>query len=102
MVKLKTSWLGMALNASDGRLYVSGGTRSFIEVLAYDVGQRAAALPPLTQMGRNDLGSAMIVEAASRCSLWPKMAIFVVEDDTQNGPDHVDAHCTIAYVISPY
>ena len=33
---------------------------------------------------------------------WPQLAIFVVEDDAQNGPDHVDAHRTIAYAISPY
>lgn len=46
-VKLKTSWLGMALNASDDRLYVSGGTRPVIEVMAYDAGQRAAPLQHL-------------------------------------------------------
>ena len=33
---------------------------------------------------------------------WPQSAIFVVEDDAQNGPDHVDAHRTVALVISPY
>jgi hypothetical protein len=33
---------------------------------------------------------------------WPQLAIFVVEDDAQNGPDHIDAHRTIAYAISPY
>jgi hypothetical protein len=65
-------------------------------------GTKTGALTPFAQMGRNDLGLAMIVEAASRSSLWPKMAIFVVEDDAQNGPDHVDAHRTVAYVISPY
>src|SRR4029079_9100920 len=38
----------------------------------------------------------------SHSSFWPKTAVFVVEDDAQNGPDHVDAHRTIAFVISPY
>ena len=57
---------------------------------------------PLAQVGRNDLALGRIVEAASRSSLWSKMAIFVVEDDAQNGPDHVDAHRTAALVISPY
>ena len=33
---------------------------------------------------------------------WPHLAIFVVEDDAQNGPDHVDAHRTVALAISPY
>src|SRR6266404_4208427 len=44
----------------------------------------------------------MIVEALSRSKFWAQTAMFVVEDDAQNGPDHVDAHRTIAYVISPY
>jgi hypothetical protein len=43
-----------------------------------------------------------LVEAVSRSKFWPQTAIFVVEDDAQNGPDHVDAHRTTAYVISPY
>ena len=42
------------------------------------------------------------VEAVSRSKFWPQTAIFVVEDDAQNGPDHVGAHRTTAYVISPY
>ena len=33
---------------------------------------------------------------------WKEMAIFVIEDDAQNGPDHVDAHRTVGLVISPY
>jgi hypothetical protein len=43
-----------------------------------------------------------VVEAVSRSKLWPHTAIFVVEDDAQNGPDHVDAHRTVALVISPH
>src|SRR5204863_6008126 len=43
-----------------------------------------------------------IVAAASRSKFWKEMAIFVIEDDTQNGPDHIDAHRTIGFVISPY
>ena len=50
----------------------------------------------------NDLGLARIVEAASRSKFWNQMAIFVIEDDAQNGPDHVDAHRTVGFVISPY
>ena len=53
-------------------------------------------------MGDNDLALGQIVEAVSRSKFWPQTAIFVVEDDAQNGPDHVDAHRTTAYVISPY
>jgi hypothetical protein len=42
------------------------------------------------------------VEAVSRGKFWNDTAIFVVEDDAQNGSDHVDAHRTVALAISPY
>jgi YVTN family beta-propeller protein len=57
---------------------------------------------PNAYVGDNDLALGQIVEAVSRSKFWPQTAIFVVEDDAQNGPDHVDAHRTTAYVISPY
>src|SRR5262249_37494629 len=41
-------------------------------------------------------------EALTRSRFWPGMAIFAVEDDPQNGFDHVDGHRTVAYAISPY
>ncbi len=44
----------------------------------------------------------MVVERISRSRFWKESAIFVIEDDAQNGPDHVDAHRTVALVISPY
>jgi hypothetical protein len=43
-----------------------------------------------------------VIEAVSHSKFWPTTALFVVEDDAQNGSDHVDAHRTVAYVISPY
>ncbi len=57
---------------------------------------------PIAAMGDNDLAFGMIVEAISHSKFWKESAIFVVEDDAQNGSDHVDAHRTIAYAISPY
>ena len=57
---------------------------------------------PIAHMADNDLAFGRIVEALSKSKFWPQMAIFVVEDDAQNGPDHVDAHRTVAYAISPY
>ncbi len=50
----------------------------------------------------NDLALGQIVEALTKSKFWPKMAIFVVEDDAQNGVDHVDGHRTVALAISPY
>jgi YVTN family beta-propeller protein len=50
----------------------------------------------------NDQGLGMIVERVSHSRYWPETAIFVIEDDSQNGPDHVDARRTVGLVISPY
>ncbi|MCL4843960.1 MAG: beta-propeller fold lactonase family protein [Bryobacteraceae bacterium] len=57
---------------------------------------------PKAQVADNDLALGMIVEAVSKSPFWAKTAIFVLEDDAQNGPDHVDSHRSPAYVISPY
>jgi hypothetical protein len=50
----------------------------------------------------NDLALGMVVEGLSRSRFWGETAVFVVEDDAQNGPDHVDAHRSVAYVVSPW
>jgi hypothetical protein len=50
----------------------------------------------------NDLALGRIVEGLSKSQFWKKMAIFVVEDDAQNGVDHVDGHRTVALAVSPY
>jgi YVTN family beta-propeller protein len=65
-------------------------------------GASVGKLTPTAHVGDNDLGLGMVIEALSRSKFWAHTAVFVVEDDAQNGPDHVDAHRTIAYVISPY
>jgi hypothetical protein len=65
-------------------------------------GTTPGAFSPNAAVGSNDQGLAKIVAAASRSEFWREMAIFVIEDDTQNGPDHVDAHRTTGFVISPY
>ena len=57
---------------------------------------------PAAQVADNDLALGRIVEGLSKSKFWPHMAIFVIEDDAQNGSDHVDAHRTIGYAISPY
>ncbi len=50
----------------------------------------------------NDIGVGKIVQAATQSKFWNEMAIFIVEDDSQNGPDHVDAHRSVCTVVSPY
>jgi len=57
---------------------------------------------PESYFADNDLALGRMVQAVSHSPFWPNTAILVTEDDAQNGPDHVDAHRTLAYVISPY
>ena len=57
---------------------------------------------PRACVADNDAALGRIVDAISHSKFWPQTAIFVVEDDAQNGADHVDAHRTVAFVISPY
>jgi YVTN family beta-propeller protein len=57
---------------------------------------------PLACVASNDYGLGLIVERVSHSRYWKETAIFVVEDDAQDGPDHVDARRSTAYVISPY
>ncbi|WP_315789560.1 alkaline phosphatase family protein [Fischerella sp. JS2] len=57
---------------------------------------------PELQMADNDYAVGLLVEKISRMPEWKETAIFVIEDDSQNGPDHVDSHRSLAYIISPY
>jgi hypothetical protein len=57
---------------------------------------------PKAMVADNDLALGQIVEALSKSPFWKKMAIFVVEDDAQNGVDHMDGHRATALAISPY
>ncbi|MGH9855456.1 MAG: alkaline phosphatase family protein, partial [Blastocatellia bacterium] len=65
-------------------------------------GTAPGAHTPKAMVADNDLALGQIVEALSKTPFWKKMAIFVVEDDAQNGVDHVDGHRTTALAISPY
>ncbi len=57
---------------------------------------------PRAMVAENDVALGRIVEAISNSPYWKESAIFVLEDDAQSGPDHVDAHRSPALVISPY
>ena len=57
---------------------------------------------PTAMVAENDIALGMLVEGISKSKFWKETAIFVIEDDAQNGPDHVDAHRTVGLVISPY
>jgi len=60
------------------------------------------AFTPSAHVAANDQALGMIVDAVSHSKFWRETAIFVIEDDAQNGPDHVDAHRTVGLVVSPY
>jgi sugar lactone lactonase YvrE len=57
---------------------------------------------PTAMVADNDLALGRVVDAVSHSKFWKDTAIFVVQDDAQNGSDHVDAHRTVALVVSPY
>lgn len=65
-------------------------------------GTTAGKIAPRSAMADNDYALGMIVEACSKSRFWAKTAIFVLEDDAQNGPDHIDSHRAPAYILSPY
>jgi len=65
-------------------------------------GTRAGSPVPAAYVADNDLALGKLVEAVSNSPYWKDTAIFVLEDDAQNGPDHVDAHRMPALVISAY
>ncbi len=65
-------------------------------------GTRKGSLTPRAYVAQNDLALGMVVERISHSKFWNESAIFAIEDDAQNGPDHVDAHRTVALVISPW
>jgi hypothetical protein len=57
---------------------------------------------PTAYIAQNDLALGQVVDTVSHSKYWAQTAIFVIEDDAQNGSDHVDAHRTVAFAISPY
>ena len=65
-------------------------------------GLRAGAPTPQAMVADNDLALGRMIEALSKSPFWTSTVVFVLEDDAQNGPDHVDSHRSPMLVISPY
>jgi hypothetical protein len=65
-------------------------------------GTRPGFATPSASVADNDLAVGRVVDAVSHSPYWDDTAIFIVEDDAQDGADHVDAHRSIALVISKY
>lgn len=68
----------------------------------HTAGTRPNNPKPTASVADNDLAVGRVVEAISHSPYWDDTAIFILEDDSQDGPDHVDAHRSIAFVISKY
>ena len=83
----------------------SGGLPAFQTIKLpndHTSGTRRGTRTPRAYVAQNDQALGMIVDRISHSRYWATSAIFVIEDDAQNGPDHVDAHRTEALVISPW
>ena len=65
-------------------------------------GTRPGVSTPRSMVAENDLALGRLVEAISRSRFWKTSAIFVLEDDAQNGPDHVDSHRSVALVAGAF
>jgi YVTN family beta-propeller protein len=86
--------------------FVQNGKLPGLEIVYFpndhNAGTSPGAATPQSYMADNDLALGRLVDAVSHSRYWRSTAIIVVEDDAQDGPDHVDAHRAPALVISPY
>jgi hypothetical protein len=88
------------------RGFVSTGRMPALEILHLPNDHTSGARPgkptPRAAMADNDLALGRIVEALSTSPFWSSTVVFVVEDDAQAGPDHVDSHRSVMLAISAY
>ncbi len=68
----------------------------------HTAGTRPGGPTPRSSVADNDLAVGRAVEAISHSAYWDNTAFFILEDDAQNGADHVDAHRSLALVVSKY
>ncbi|MFC4210944.1 alkaline phosphatase family protein [Pedobacter lithocola] len=65
-------------------------------------GQKKGKVSPQSAVADNDLAVGRIIDKLSHSPVWKESVVFILEDDAQNGPDHVDAHRSPAFVVGPY
>ena len=83
----------------------NGNLPNLVLILLYDdhtEGTSPGFPTPRAAVADNDLALGRIVDAISHSRYWKESAIFVTEDDSQDGLDHVDGHRTVGFAISPY
>ena len=91
---------------SEFREYDRAGRMPSLEILHlprdHTAGLRAGLCSPRACVADNDLALGRIIEALSHSQFWRATAVFVLEDDAQAGPDHVDSHRSVMFAISPW
>ncbi|MEO6722810.1 MAG: bifunctional YncE family protein/alkaline phosphatase family protein [Ferruginibacter sp.] len=75
---------------------------SFHVINDHTEGMRIGRPTPFAHVADNDLAVGMFIEHLSKSPVWKESVVFILEDDAQNGPDHVDAHRSPVYVVGPY
>ena len=87
-------------------LYVANGNLPQLSIVRlpndHTAGTKPGAPTPRAMVADNDLALGRLVEAVSNSVYWKDSAIFVLEDDAQAGPDHVDSHRSVLLVASPF
>jgi hypothetical protein len=68
----------------------------------HTAGTTPGRFTPIAMVANNDYAVGMIVDRITHSPYWPQTAVFIIEDDAQDGPDHVDARRTTGFVVSPY
>jgi YVTN family beta-propeller protein len=91
---------------SEFQTFVRAGQMPTLEIVRlpndHTAGASAGMPTPRAYFADNDLALGRIIEALSRSPFWKSTVVFVLEDDAQDGPDHVDSHRSPLLVISPY
>jgi YVTN family beta-propeller protein len=86
--------------------YVRKGSLPALEIMHLPSDHTSGARPerptPKAYMADNDLALGRIVAAVSSSTYWKDTVIFILEDDAQDGPDHVDSHRSVLFVVSAY
>ena len=88
------------------RRFEADGTLPALSVLRlpndHTSGVSAGSPTPRAMIAENDQALGRLIDTISHSRFWNESAVFVLEDDAQNGPDHIDAHRSVAFIASPY
>jgi len=92
--------------AKEFHAFVGNGKLPALEIVYlpndHTSGTRAGSPTPQAMVATNDVAVGRVVDAVSHSKYWKSTAIFILEDDAQNGPDHVSAQRSTFYIASPY